>query len=37
MGFIDRQKLLHLAEPLRRSPYGAYLRHVAREAHAPLA
>ena len=31
MGFIDRARLLSLAAPLRRSPYGAYLEHVAHE------
>ena len=31
MGFIDRARLMSLAAPLRRSPYGAYLEHVAHE------
>ena len=34
MGFIDQEHLLRLAAPLRRSDYGAYLEHVAREANA---
>lgn len=36
MGFIDRERLLALAEPMRRSDYGAYLQHVAREGHVGL-
>lgn len=35
MGFIDRARLLSLAEPLRRSDYGSYLHTVAHEGHAP--
>jgi len=31
MGFIDREQLLELAHPLRKSGYGLYLERIARE------
>lgn len=37
MGFIDQERLMRLAEPMKRSDYGAYLHHVATEHHAPFA
>jgi glucose-1-phosphate thymidylyltransferase len=33
MGFIDRDALLRLAAPLKRSEYGNYLMHIAQERH----
>ena len=33
MGFIDREALLRLAAPFKRSEYGSYLTHIAQEHH----